>query len=398
MPTLIVFSHLRWGFVHQRPQHLMSRLASRYRVVFVEEPVHDAGAQAAWMERVPRGPQLEVLIPHTPVAARGFHDDQLAVLQPLLDTYLRSHGIEHDIVWFYTPMALPLIAPWRPLVIVYDCVDTLGSFKDDARQLERRESTLLQMADLVFTAGPLLFEAQRSRHPRVHRFPSAVDVEPFFPERLRPDSVEAQRAKALQAPLTRGPRLGFFGVIDERLDIELLSHLARSRPDWQIVMVGPVAKIDPTALPRHDNIHWLGMQPHALLPYLMASWDLCLLPFVVNEATRHISPSKVLEYMAGEKPVVSTPVPDVLALHGDVVCAAQGPAAFVQTCEDLLNAPVLLRRQHVLDMRKAVQRRTWGHTALMVDELIQAAARQACARQTRPRMLGLDDEDGLPHP
>jgi protoporphyrinogen oxidase/glycosyltransferase involved in cell wall biosynthesis len=386
MSHLIVFSHLRWAFVYQRPQHLMSRLGPHHPVLFIEEPVHlDPAEGPPRIDRIPKGPGIEVLVPRTPIAAGGFHDDQLPVLKPLLAEYLRSHAIDDYLVWFYTPMALPLLSELRPRLVVYDCMDELSAFKDAPRQLRQRETALMKATDLVFTGGPALYDAKRHLHPQVHCLPSSVDAAHFAPNGLDPASDAAAEAERLQGALGR-PRLGFFGVIDERLDTALVDALARAWPDWQIVMVGPIVKIDPAHLPRHPNLHWLGMQPYPLLPHLMAGWDVCLMPFALNEATRFISPTKTLEYLAGGKPVVSTAVPDVVGLYGAVVRIAADAAGFVAACAAALSEEDEARAARRAASRATVARSSWDHAAQRVLQLIDAtanpAARASAERET----------------
>lgn len=373
-PVLIVFSHLRWSFVYQRPQHLLSRLAGRWQVLFVEEPIHTEGA--ARLEVVQRAPNLQVLIPHTPVAAGGFHDDQLPVLAGLVDDHLQNERLDVDVAWLYTPMALPLLASVPAKVVVYDCMDELSAFKDAPRQLRQRESALLKRADVVLTGGPSLFEAKRHQHPQVHCLPSAVDAAHFAAANLKPGTEHALQAQTLQQALPR-PRLGFYGVIDERLDIPLVAAVADAHPAWSIVMAGPVVKIDAAALPQRPNLHWLGMQAYEKLPYLLADWDVCLMPFALNESTRFISPTKTLEYMAGGKPVVSTPVRDVVSLYGDAVEVADGAAAFVAACERLLAEDETARRRRAVEMAAAVKRHSWDAGARRVDTLLRVALERA---------------------
>lgn len=374
---LVVFSHLRWGFVYQRPQHLVSRLAARgWRVQFIEEPVPTTGpARLACHSPLPG---LTVVVPHTPVQAGGFHDDQIAVLLPLLAQHLQAQHASGGVAWLYTPMALPLMPAARPRVVVYDCMDELAAFQDAPRQLRQREVALMQRADLMFTGGPSLYEAKRGQHPQVHCLPSAVDAQHFAPLRLQAGSLEALRAQGLQGALAH-PRLGFYGVIDERLDLDLVAHLADARPQWQLVMVGPVVKIDPARLPRRPNLHWLGMQDYDTLPHLMAGWDLCLMPFAINESTRFISPTKTLEYMAGEKPVVSTPVHDVVQLYGGLVAVAQAGDDFVQACQALVDEPPQARERRAAAMLNMVFSRSWAHTAGAVHLLLDGACRSALA-------------------
>lgn len=377
LPTLLVFCHLRWGFVYQRPQQLMSRLAQHYRVLFVEEPAPPASGEAAGdtprLEIARPAPGVEVLTPHTGIDAPGFHDDHLPLLSPLLAEHLRSEGVTETLVWFYTPMALPLLSVVRATAVVYDCMDELSAFHGAPLQLRQREAALMQRADLVLTGGPSLYEARRTLHANVHCLPSAVDAAHFSPERLLPGSREARACDALHAGID-GPRLGFYGVIDERFDVALLAALVDARPDWQWLMAGPVVKIDPASLPRRANLHWLGMQAYAVLPYLLAAWDVSLLPFALNDSTRFISPTKTLEYMAARKPIVSTAVRDVELLYGEVVRIAQDAGSFVAQCEAALNESPAERATQQAAMASIVWRMSWDQTSAQIAELLARAA------------------------
>lgn len=259
MTTIVVFSHLRWDFVFQRPQHLLSRLAQHYPVLFVEEPEYDSGAP--FMQRSQPAPNVTVCRAHTPIHAKGFHDDQLRLLQPMVGQ-LAPPG-EQLIAWFYTPMALPLLQSLQPALVVYDCMDELASFKNPPKQLLQRESALLNIADMVFAGGPSLYEAKKNRHPNVHCFSSSVDVLHFQ------QALDRSRVHPQQKDIPH-PRLGFYGVLDERFDPDLVGAIADAHPDWQVVLAGPIVKIDEERLPRRTNIHYLGQQPYAALPELLA--------------------------------------------------------------------------------------------------------------------------------
>lgn len=334
---LVVYSHLRWSLMYRRPQHLMARLARRdWRIFFIEEPLHTQGD--ARLECHSPEPGVTVVVPHSPVAAPGFQDEQAEVLGPLLGEFLEKRRAVGGVAWLDTPMALDIMKTAQPHTVVYDCMDDLSTLVGAPDELLRREAALMKQADLVFTSGPSLYEAKRERHPRTLCLPSAVDGEHFALSRLRPCSQHAERARALQGRLPH-PRLGFCGVIDERLDLDLVAHLAQARPQWQIVMVGPVRRRDPGSLPKAPNLHWLGMQPYDTLPYLMAGWHVCLMPFAINASTRFINPVKTLEYLASETPVVSTPVQDVVQLYGDLVSVAPTPQSFVEACQALLDEP-----------------------------------------------------------
>jgi len=362
MPTLIVFCHLRWDFVFQRPQHLMTRLAEHYDIVFVEEPVYSEGE--AYLKKTAVAPNITVCQPHTAIHAPGFHDDQIPTLQTLLADLVP--GDEQPIVWFYTPMALPLLQGLNPSKIVYDCMDELAMFKNAPKQLLQRESALLNMADVVFTGGPSLYQSKRDRHANAHCFSSSVDAKHFRQAQDRATSHPDQE----HIP---HPRLGFYGVIDERLDVELVSKMADAHPEWQIVMVGPVVKIDPATLPKQPNVHYMGQRTYDQLPRFLAGWDVCLLPFAMNDSTKFISPTKVLEYMAAELPAVSTPITDVKVPYGDVVAVAATAEEFIAACERQLAMSEEQRQQMAKRMREVVAGTSWDLTATRMHELIESA-------------------------
>jgi UDP-galactopyranose mutase len=364
MDSLIVFSHLRWNFVYQRPQHLMARLAKRYRIFFFEEPVYDASSPRLVITEP--SPNVFVCTPRTPLNSEGFHDEQLPALKLLVDKLITDHDIVDPVAWLYTPMALPLVRSLKARAIVYDCMDELSAFKNAPRQLLQREHALLKVADFVFTGGPSLYRAKEPRHSSVHCFPSSVDSAHFAAARDQAIEIEAQRA------IPR-PRLGFFGVIDERLDLSLIEKLASSHPEWQVVMVGPVVKIDPASLPRLPNIHYFGQQPYEDLPRFLAGWDVCILPFALNEATRFISPTKTLEYMAAAKPIVSTPIVDVAAPYGHVVGIGQSEV-FIALCEQALKESYEARCRRELLMRAAVDATSWDKTVANMQALIEPPA------------------------
>ena len=395
LPVLIVFSHLRWGFVFQRPQHLLSRLAGRWQVLFVEEPMACAGQ--AHLQAHKLSPHLTVLVPHTPVAHAGFHDDQIALLQPLVAQYLRAHRLTPEVAWLYTPMALPLAKAVAARCLVYDCMDELSAFKAAPRQLRQRESALLREADLVLAGGPSLYEARRDQHPNAHCFPSAVDAKHFAPGNLQPGCEHDLAVQALQGELPH-PRVGYFGVIDERLNLPLVAAVADAHPEWSVVMVGPVVKIGHDILPQRPNIHWLGMQTYERLPYLQAGWDVCMMPFALNESTRFISPTKTLEYMAGDKPVVSTPVRDVVSLYGDVVEVAKDRPQFVMACENLLAEGSRARRSRSTAMLNTVSMYSWSTTADSVHALMLEALVGKSSPALRPAapVLAVPEGEVLP--
>ena len=328
--TLICFSHLRWNFVFQRPQHLMSRFAREMSVIFWEEPLEIDEKETPYLQvrEAEDADNVRLVVPHLP---KGMPEDaREATLKRLLDAHLASqHG--PLVAWYYTPMMLPFSRHIEPDVLVFDAMDELSKFKFAPMKLLELEQELIDRADVVFTGGSSLFEAKKDRHANVHCFPSSVDRVHFLKARAR------QFDPADQEELPR-PRLGFYGVIDERFDTELLAKAAEMRPDWSFVMVGPVVKISEDELPKRPNIHYLGSKTYAQLPAYLSGWDVALMPFAMNESTQFISPTKTPEYLAGGKPVVSTPIRDVVRHYGELegVKIASTPEEFVAACDEAL--------------------------------------------------------------
>ena len=329
--TLLCFSHLRWEFVFQRPQHLMSRFAKSQPVVFWEEAMPaEAGAGPSLDVRAAKNaPGLTIVTPRLPEGLDG--DKQQTVLKGLLDQYVSTLPGKF-VRWYYTPMMLPFSRHLDALATIYDCMDELSAFRFAPQDLLNLESELLKAADLVFTGGHSLYEAKRKRHGNAHPFPSSVDRKHFGAARTGVADPTAQ------AEISR-PRLGFYGVIDERIDLELIDQVAAARPEWQLVMVGPVVKISEDDLPRRDNIHYLGGKSYEELPAYVGNWDVAMMPFAINEATRFISPTKTPEYLAAGKPVVSTPIKDVKRQYDKLagVRIAATAEQFVDAAERLLS-------------------------------------------------------------
>ena len=320
-PMLVCFSHLRWDFVFQRPQHLMSRFAATHNVHVWEEPVFVPAPAAPRVEARTVAPNLTVA---TPQLIEGMPEDLVeAALCAMLDDYLGTDRPE--IAWYYTPMMLPFSRHLQPDCLVYDCMDELANFRFAPPRLLELETELFERADLVFTGGYSLYEAKRDRHSSVHPFPSSVDIAHFAQARATP-------------PANARPTFGFYGVLDERFDIDLLAAVAEARPDWDFVMVGPIVKISPDELPKRDNIAYPGPVTYDQLPGLLSGWDVALMPFAINDATKFISPTKTPEYLAAGKPVVSTPIRDVVRHYArlQAVQIASTPDEFLAGCEAAL--------------------------------------------------------------
>jgi len=358
---LICFSHLRWSFVFQRPQHLLSRYARERRVFFVEEPMfHDAPDR---LELTTSVEGVHVVVAHLNHAT----PDPDAVQAAMLLELTSQQSIQHYVLWYYTPMALPAGRDLQPLAIIYDCMDQLSAFKNAPAELLERERELFAKADVVFTGGYSLYEEKKDRHHDIHPFPSSVDV-PHF-QRARAPQTEPED----QQPLTH-PRLGFYGVIDERMDLDLIAGLAAARPDWNLVFLGPILKIDEHSLPRAANIHYLGNKTYAELPRYASGWDVALLPFARNQSTEFISPTKTPEYLAAGLPVVSTSIRDVKTPYGTLGLAliADSVTDFVAACGAALEAPIgplLVKADEFL--AEISWDKTWRAMASLVERAVQ---------------------------
>jgi UDP-galactopyranose mutase len=374
-PPLVVFAAMRWSFDWQRPQQLLTRLAKHYRVLYVEEPV--TTHQDAFLECTEVAPGVDVLVAHTRCDARGFHDDQFPVMGALLTRFLHERGIVEPLVWLDTPAPLPLAEALQPRAMLYDCHDDSAAASSDDRLLAR-EARLMTLADVVLAGGPSLYESHRGRHANVHCIANAVAAAHFAPPPARSQSIEAVSARAIHAAIPN-PRLGFFGVIDERVDLALLARVADLRPDWQIVMAGPLRGISPASLPRRGNLLWLGAQTYAIVPHLQAHWDVCLLPFKCDACAHHAAPIEALEYLAGQKSVVATPVHDIVALHGHIVRLAHDANAFVEACRAAMCERGPLRRQRRIDALITVHSCSWERAADRVRALLLPFAHEAPA-------------------
>lgn len=374
MQDLLCISHLRWDFVWQRPQQLLSRLAKQYRILFVEEPVTDTGIDKPYLETYPgRTPGAEPVIvarmhyPSTDHYWIGHNDPRTqADYEALLLDYLAQEEMHNPIVWLYTPVAEPFVEVLQPQLLLYDVMDELSAFKGAPAELKEADRRLLGRADLVFTGGASLYRTRQPYSNNIHLFPSGVDIEHF----ARAD--RESFAKPTDIADLQPPILGYFGVIDERMDLDLLAHVATAHPEWNLVMLGPVIKIELQDLPQAPNIHYPGMKDYGDLPVYLSHFDVALVTFAMNEATRFLSPTKTLEYLAAHKPVVSTPIPDIIELYGDYVRIGHTPEEFTAQIEAALVASAEERAERRRQEQKLLTRYTWDSIAQRMGQLIAA--------------------------
>lgn len=380
-PVLIVLSHLRWDFVFQRPQHLLTRAATEFEVYFIEEPIFEGEMPGVRDMTRPGGVRVvQPLLPHgTEAPDAVMHQGDIAEM-----IACRAGG-RPLYVWYYTPMAMAFGHRVAADLVIFDKMDELSAFAFAPPELRAFESALMDSADLVFTGGASLYAAAAGRNRNVHCFPSSIDAGHYGEARTRGAADPAD-----QAGIT-GPRLGFFGVIDERIDLGLIAEVARLRPDWQLVMIGPTAKIDPGALPQAANIHWLGSKPYSELPCYLAHWDLGWMPFALNESTRFISPTKTPEFLAAGLPLLSTPIHDVVEPYGRLGLVEIGShaEALVAAGDSLLAAEAnpAARGLRLARVDAQLAGNSWDATWAAMRRLIAAAATpvsvSSCAVATR---------------
>jgi UDP-galactopyranose mutase len=374
-------SHLRWDFVYQRPQHLLSRCAKQHRVWFWEEPkyLNDITPR---LHISRQSDLLEVVVPELPAGMDEATSFQAQ--KQLLSKLLADEKIREYVLWYYTPMARNFTRDLNAAAVVYDCMDELSGFRGAPPGLRAAEAELFSAADLVFTGGRSLYESKRNRHPSVYCFPSSIDSKHFKSAR----KITAEPADQASIPQ---PRIGFCGVIDERMDLDLLAGISQKRPDWQFVMIGPVVKISESDLPRAANIHYLGPKSYDELPTYMAGWRAAMLPFAKNESTRFISPTKTPEYLAAGLPAVSTSITDVVRPYGEqkLVEIADNPEDFIVALERCL-APRTEdeERQRLQTVDKFLSLSSWDRTWSEMESLIESVAKPTVERDQK-------DEDRL---
>jgi glycosyltransferase involved in cell wall biosynthesis len=364
---LVVHSHLRWDGVFQRPHHLISRLARRHRVAFIEEPIFLEGGSGVRLETRLEPPNITVVQPFLPPQAEflpAVSVENQRLNRGLVEEFLARAGFQDVIRWHYAPMAVYLAGACSERAVVYDCMDELSAFKGAPPELIERERGLMRQADVVFTGGRSMHENKRAFHRNIYRFDSGVDVDHFQKATL-PDTLVPDDADELPHPI-----IGYYGVIDERMDLEAIRRMASEEPGWQLLLIGPVTKIDEATLPRAANIHYTGQRSYEDLPGYLKAFDVCLIPFADNEATRYLSPTKTLEYFAGTKPIVSSPIADVVEHYGDLVRIARSPEEWVAQVRAALTEDNRERLRQGLERARA---HTWDSVVAQMGDLVEQA-------------------------
>ncbi|HET7457749.1 MAG TPA: glycosyltransferase [Gemmatimonadaceae bacterium] len=367
---LIVQSHLRWDFVWQRPQQILSRMARTRRVLFVEEPILLDDVRSERLEITQPAPNVYRAVPRLPSYLRDDYDRAITDIRTLVQRAIGKGGpldgmFVGAVQWFYTPMPAPaMLGAFNERGVVYDCMDELAQFRFAPTDLGQRERLLLDNADVVFTGGHRLYKSKSRFHENVHFFGCGVDASHFAAARAPETEIPHDVADL------PGPVFGYFGVIDERLDYDLIGRLAEANPTASVAMVGPVVKVDPRDLPQSPNIRWLGQRDYKQLPSYVKAFDVCLMPFALNEATEYINPTKTLEYMAAGKPIVSTPVADVITNFTPIVRVARDADEFVTVAGELALSPDAAMLARGIDRARA---ESWESIVSQMQSIIYEA-------------------------
>lgn len=359
--NLLCLSHLRWDFVYQRPQHLLTRFSEIFNTYFLEEQIQDAKGKA-YLNISKRLPNLWVVVPH--IQSGLSKAQEKLVMKQLMDNFMENEDGEDFLFWYYTPMALSFTEQLNPGLVVYDCMDELSLFKNAPTELKDLEKRLMAKSDVVFTGGHSLYEAKKHQHANIYAFPSSIEKEHFV--KARTNKVQPVDQKNIS-----NPKLGFYGVIDERFDIELIRTIADARPTWEFMLIGPVLKINRALLPKNPNIHYLGQKTYAELPAYLSGWDVALIPFILNDSTKFISPTKTPEYLSAGKPVVSTAIRDVVNPYGKnkLVHIGATAADFIEAIEFELNNKD--NKQWLAKVDSFLSKNSWDNTCASMITCIQ---------------------------
>ena len=368
---IVCFSHLRWNFVYQRPQHLLSRFAKTRRVYYIEEPTFEASEDSYTVTITQENVHIVVL------HLKGFqHEENVERQKEILTRFFKARNITDYLLWYYTPLALLVSDHLKPNIIVYDCMDELSAFRFANPILKILEEQLFAKADIVFTGGHTLYQAKKNQHHNIYPFPSSIDKAHFAQARNKMNDPADQET-------IPHPRLGFYGVIDERFDIDLIREAAEQKPKWHFVLIGPIVKIDPVTLPRFANIHYLGGKSYGELPVYLQGWDIALVPFLLNESTRFISPTKTPEYLAGGKPVISTAIQDVVYPYGaeGLVHIVKNAAELVQQAERELASTD--KKKWLATSDEFLKDNSWDATWKKMNDLIETLNKKKTSHNSK---------------
>lgn len=338
----------------------MSRLSKKYKILFIEEPDQPGEGRSENSFEVKQ--VSENLTVFTPFLKWDNWKTMCREYIPLLQRHIED--LENTLFWFYSPFYVHVLQYLTPSLSVYDCMDELAAFKNASPNLPDYECQLLDKTHIVFTGGKSLYEAKKHLHPSVYCFPSSVDCS-HFERAMDQETVIPEDLASLNKPV-----VGYYGVIDERIDFSLLQQVSQTLPDVSFVMIGPFAKIERQDAAQAANIYYYGKRVYELLPNYLKGIDVAMMPFVIGPATRYISPTKTLEYLAAGKPIVSTPIHDVVRDYQEVVGIASDAEEFSRRIKDYLQESDEEKAKRLTALRSVMEKTSWEQTVLQMDKII----------------------------
>lgn len=374
--TIVCFSHLAWDRkLFQRPQQLMLRFSKRFNVLYISgHSFRHFFIDVFRRKKIHRYHVTDNLAVYSPFALPPIRKCSFLItrLNKILLSFqvkrmLKKLKLKDPILWIYHPRYLHTIGKFKEKLIVYDCMDDFTSLLSTYEDRERNagnEEMLLKKADMVFAGGYSIADLKRDSRERIHVFPSAVEID-HFKNALSDNLVLPDDIKSIPHPI-----LGYWGAIDERVDHDLLKKLAIKHPEWSIVLLGPIVRHkvgDSSYLHEIKNIFWLGPKDYSLLPGYAKAFDVCLIPFVLTREGKSLSPTKTLEYLATGKPVVSTPVTDVVRFYDRVIGIADGPDEFEMAVLRCMKEDDASMKQKRINFTR---NRSWEDTAENMEKLI----------------------------
>ncbi|MEW6448454.1 MAG: glycosyltransferase [Bacillota bacterium] len=376
---IICLSSVNWDPIWTRKQQVLSRLHPSNRILYVEPPgtlISPFKDPSYWGKWRPWGrwvsrprPNIYVFQPPFVLPFGNMYHWVGKLNQYWLAAWvnLAIHRlkIKHPILWTYLPGTAAVARLIKHAVLIYDCVDEHGAYKGlvSERTIWKLETELLRTADITFVTAPGLYQRRKDHARRIYYVPNAADVA-HFNKACDPETPIPEEIRRLPSP-----RLCFVGVVQEWVDTELLARVARERPEWSIVLIGPVAPgISLHGLDKMPNVFFLGRKPKEVLPNYLKGCEVCLNLFRKSTLTANVSPLKFYEYLASGRPVVSTEMPAVEEFADLIEIAADAPG-FITAVEKALAEENAGRREKRL---ARAREHSWeARVALMEEKIVQ---------------------------
>lgn len=382
--SIICFASDSWGSIWRNRHQIMSRLAQTNRVLYVEPqtlPINKALLNLrrfSWKNQQVSHIANQLWVYRHP--DWGFNSrwrifDQLGLkfrISAIRHT-LQKLQMSSPILWVVDPHQCNMIGHFEEILVCYHIVDnyTAAPWRSAQQRavIEAAEQFMLSAAGLVIVTSPALFEAKKAHNHNVHLVRNGVDY-PYFARAINNAKPPPPDIAAIPSPV-----IGYVGAVNNKLDYELLTVIARARPDWSLVLVGPIsnqanARLEQFVRNHSANVYLLGQRDVTEVPYYIQACDVCLLPYCQDSYTQNIDSLKLYEYLACEKPIVATDIPAVRE-HNQAVYIATNEADFLHKIEIALTSPVSSEQQ--TRQRTIAMQNTWDQRVEQLSNLILQA-------------------------